>query len=268
MAEQLDRNAMWILLKHPDHHHKPGLRSGGEDANGTLSWHVNVNSRARALGKFDYDSMHGSDADYWGNEGYDWPHVPVASGDAQKCQWPHDKFRSPAPAQVTSSGDSKDGTATAGNNSKVAVGGRISMPRKQRLSEAFEATVVGKRLLCFNVYFFNRIARPGCAPLSVIKQRYDRLYGKPTHAMKQALQSKMKSVMGINSWEGFYRELECECGTVPTAQIDEVALEQKLKLAILNSQRRHYHSPENLGIEGYGACGAGRGDSTPSAWEN
>jgi hypothetical protein len=116
--------------------------------------------------------------------------------------------------------------------------------RQQRILEVFEATVVGKRLLCFNVYFFNHVAKPNNAPLAEVAAVYDKSYGKPTRRMKVGLQRKMKQIMRMETMQDFYEELGVRSPS-------ELLLEHTLKTAIVNSLRRKYHVPGMLGIEGF-----------------
>jgi hypothetical protein len=208
LAESTDRNALWILKMYPQHHHAPpanAVFAGSAWSSKPNEWHV---ERAEVEGENSVDCT-------------SFDQCFDVSNKSTQCRYFKRRDEPDAPPVVL---------------------GQVE--RQQRISEAFEATVVGKRLLCFNVYFFNRVAKPDNAPLAEVSALYDRSYGKPTRQMKLELQAKMKQIMKMETMEGFYQELGMR---MP----DERRLEQNLKTAIVNSLRRKYHIPKTLGIPGF-----------------
>jgi hypothetical protein len=70
-----------------------------------------------------------------------------------------------------------------------------------RNSLTFETTIVSLKLLLFHVYFLRHVGRPAGLSLAEIAANYDRLYGHPTEAMKEALQQAVKEIQQLASWE-------------------------------------------------------------------
>jgi len=103
-----------------------------------------------------------------------------------------------------------------------------------RMDKTWDATKVSMRLLMFHVYFFTKIARPAGVGLDSVASNYDAFCGRPSSAMKEALQAKCKEILSANSWPDFFRAIGMP---VPTP----IYLTNWLKQAVQNSARKGYH---------------------------
>lgn len=77
----------------------------------------------------------------------------------------------------------------------------------KRLQASFDAVAVGKRLLVFNLYFLNKIARPPGKSLKDVARIHDYYYGKPDPDIRSKFQEDIQKIYQIKSWKDFYREI-------------------------------------------------------------
>jgi hypothetical protein len=72
---------------------------------------------------------------------------------------------------------------------------------ENRCAKTFLASQTSIRLMLFHVYFLEQIGRPQGKSLDEIADNYDKLFGRPNNAMKDAFLSAVRSIMKIKSWD-------------------------------------------------------------------
>ena len=72
------------------------------------------------------------------------------------------------------------------------------------MKQSFDITAIGKKLVAFNVYFLNNIARPKDTTLEKVMENYDYYYGKPSREIREKFQTDIKKIYQISNWKEFY----------------------------------------------------------------
>ncbi|KAL6055035.1 Merozoite surface protein 1 [Balamuthia mandrillaris] len=106
-----------------------------------------------------------------------------------------------------------------------------------RISQGWVSTKVSKRLLMFQVYFLVNVARPKGMSLAQVARYYDRYLGAPSYAQQLALQSYIKRILEVDSWDEFWTTMHMEVPSAPQ-------LAQMLRDGVCNSLRRGYHAAD------------------------
>mmetsp|Transcript_77165 Transcript_77165/g.200769 ORF Transcript_77165/g.200769 Transcript_77165/m.200769 type:complete len:901 (+) Transcript_77165:77-2779(+) len=104
------------------------------------------------------------------------------------------------------------------------------------LRESFQGRLTGLRLLMFQAFFLRSIARPVGEGPDAALCRYNRQFGLPTAAQKEALFLAARDILAVNSWSGYYERLG-----LPWAGNQEQAC--LLRQAIQDSAWNGYHTP-------------------------
>lgn len=116
-----------------------------------------------------------------------------------------------------------------------------------RSAKTFLASQTSIRLMLFHVYFLEQIGRPTGRSLDEISEGYDRLFGRPNNAMKDAFLNAVRLIMKIKSWDEAFASIG-----LPAPQAPELC--SWLQNSVRISLKRGYHgsasprrSPSNLG---------------------
>jgi len=126
-----------------------------------------------------------------------------------------------------------------------------SMCVEDRLRRTFRGRVTSLRLIMFQAYFLNFVARPAGESLSAALARYNSQFGQPTVPQKEGLVQACHGILKVDSWSEFYSALELQAP--PAAE-----LSQQLCEAIQRSREHGYHGttllqsrdvPEKLGVQ-------------------
>jgi hypothetical protein len=121
---------------------------------------------------------------------------------------------------------------------------------QERLRRTFQSSLVSMRLIMFNVWFLNNIAKAPhmhydkasgevCHHASCSLLRYERTKGLPLHSTIEALHRAVKRILAVASWHDYFEALGIE--HVPPA-----ALCKWLRQSVLGSLRKGYHRDRHL----------------------
>lgn len=110
---------------------------------------------------------------------------------------------------------------------------------KIRINNSFNSTLVGKKLVAFNILFLQTIAKKD--KLDKLEQLYNTMYGSPGNKLKQLLSSKTKNIEKIKNYLDFYHIIDIKCPI-------ESVLADKLRKSIFRSERKKYHNLIKLRI--------------------
>lgn len=106
---------------------------------------------------------------------------------------------------------------------------------KERLRATFEAALVSMRLIMFNAWFLNNVAKPPGeeqAPLL----RYERTKGVAPRHQIEAVHRAVRRICEVNTWEAYFDSLGVK-------RIAPMQLCCWLRQSVLNSSRKGYHRP-------------------------
>jgi hypothetical protein len=117
---------------------------------------------------------------------------------------------------------------------------------KERLRCTFEVALVSMRLVMFNVWFLNNIAKPShvhaeahtlaCKSCSCTLHRYERTKGVPPRQQIEAVHRAVRHICEVNSWEGYFE-------AVGIRRVEPLGLCNWLRQSVLSSLRKRYHRP-------------------------
>jgi len=116
---------------------------------------------------------------------------------------------------------------------------------KERLRCTFQAALVSMRLIMFNAWFLNNVAKPAhthsgsacvCTASTCTLGRYERTKGVPPRQQIEAVHTAVRSICEVNSWEGYFKALDVQ----PVAPLD---LCNWLRQSVMSSLRKRYHRP-------------------------
>eukprot|EP01083_Nonionella_stella_P009419 27159_1 len=116
----------------------------------------------------------------------------------------------------------------------------------ERLETVFNATQTGRRLILFQHWFIQSIARPQDKSLSAILNDYNKTWGKPTDEQKKRLMQCVKNILNHKSdykhynWMHYFKDLGLECFE-SNAQIVNV-----LKESVIRSALKGYHRKSKM----------------------
>jgi hypothetical protein len=115
---------------------------------------------------------------------------------------------------------------------------------QERLRCTFQSSLVSMRLIMFNVWFLNNVAKVPhlhfdrgsdvCCHASCALRRYERTKGLPLRSTIEALHQAVKSIFEVASWQGYFNAVGIE-------HIEPAALCQWLRQSVLASLRKGYH---------------------------
>jgi len=119
---------------------------------------------------------------------------------------------------------------------------------EQRLRLTFKSAVVSMRLIMFNVWFLNNVAKAPhvhdetsgsgsrriCAAPSCTLARYDRTYGLPPQQQVEAVHLAVRRICEVCTWQGYFEAV----GLKPIAA---PALCEWLRRSVVASRRKGYH---------------------------
>jgi len=116
---------------------------------------------------------------------------------------------------------------------------------QQRLKLTFESAVVSLRLIMFNVWFLNNIAKvphvhvegqtgSECIAASCTLARYERTCGLPPRGQVEAVHRAVVRICCNSTWQGFF-------GDVGIQRVAPAALCGWLRRSVANSCRKGYH---------------------------
>merc|ERR1712232_1358895 len=71
----------------------------------------------------------------------------------------------------------------------------------------FRARRTSYRLLMFQAYFLQKVARPSQESLADTLARYNRQFGQPTQQQKEALVAATRKILQVDSWRSFYTRM-------------------------------------------------------------
>jgi len=107
------------------------------------------------------------------------------------------------------------------------------MPTMKRLTLTYAATKTSTRLICFQSFFINQIARNESGWEGALRT-YDRHLGKPTKTQVERLQRECGCIMQLPFWPDVFRRIGV---AVPSVE----ALDNVFRTSVANSARRGYH---------------------------
>jgi len=114
---------------------------------------------------------------------------------------------------------------------------------KKRLRCTFQAALVSMRLIMFNAWFLNHVAKPAhkhgssaCTAASCTLVRYERTKGVPPRQQIDAVHAAVRSICEVNSWQGYFKALRVQ-------HVDALDLCKWLRHSVLSSLRKRYHRP-------------------------
>eukprot|EP00026_Physarum_polycephalum_P005445 Phypoly_transcript_05479.p1 GENE.Phypoly_transcript_05479~~Phypoly_transcript_05479.p1 ORF type:complete len:617 (+),score=181.68 Phypoly_transcript_05479:237-1853(+) len=103
-----------------------------------------------------------------------------------------------------------------------------------RLQVSFDSSLTGRRLLMFQIFFFEKIGRPVGKSLNDVLKRLNSSYGRPPMGMETVLQKECTKIYEVKGWPEFYARIGLPCPPKPE-------LTQMLRQAVTNSERKGYH---------------------------
>jgi len=114
-----------------------------------------------------------------------------------------------------------------------------------RLRLTFESAVVSMRLIMFNVWFLNNVAKvphahaegdggTACTATSCTLARYERTCGLPPRSQVEAVHRAVTRICGFSAWQGFFDDVGVE-------RVAPAALCEWLRRSVANSRRKGYH---------------------------
>jgi hypothetical protein len=114
---------------------------------------------------------------------------------------------------------------------------------KTRMSKCFQANVVSLRLVLFNIWFLQHVAKAPhshsddvCANASCAMVKYSLTKGLPGASLCLRLQAACRRIYGLSSWADFFHEAQVH-------QPSDAYLCRWLRRCVLNSLRKGYHRP-------------------------
>lgn len=116
---------------------------------------------------------------------------------------------------------------------------------QERLRRTFQSALVSMRLIMFNVWFLNNVAKAphlhydrlhmeACHHASCTLLRYERTKGLPLHSTIEALHRAVKRILAVSSWHDYFDAVGIE-------HIQPAALCKWLRQSVLGSLRKGYH---------------------------
>eukprot|EP01132_Coremiostelium_polycephalum_P000614 gene614-763_t len=99
----------------------------------------------------------------------------------------------------------------------------------------FDCTLVSIKLLLFHVYFLRNVARPAGSSIEEIMLQYNKLLGRPPPSIRDSLQTEVKQIQRISTWNEFFIKIDV---TPPT----DDALVEWLRRSVSNSLTKKYHN--------------------------
>lgn len=111
---------------------------------------------------------------------------------------------------------------------------------QDRIEKTFVANHISWRLLVFQVKFLEIVAKPAGASLEEVAKEYDRLYGRPSARVRDALQAATKDIQeNVINFDEFFKRIG-----LPTLSREELL--NLLRRSVSNSERKGYHCPNSL----------------------
>lgn len=115
---------------------------------------------------------------------------------------------------------------------------------QERLHRTFHSAQVSMRLIMFNVWFLNNVAKAPhthfgqdpeiCCHASCALLRYEQTKGLPLHSTIEALHRAVKDIIEVSSWKGYFK-------AVGIKNIPPAALCEWLRQSVIASLRKGYH---------------------------
>jgi hypothetical protein len=112
---------------------------------------------------------------------------------------------------------------------------------QDRLQLTFRGRITSLRLIMFQSYFLNFVARPCGESLSDALSRYNCQFGQPTEPQKDCLVQACRGILNVKSWSEFYGALGLEAPS-------DRELANQLCEAMQRSRQCGYHGPTLLQI--------------------
>jgi len=108
-----------------------------------------------------------------------------------------------------------------------------------RIKKSLEATLVGKKLLMFNIYFLENMNK--------ISKDYNKYFGSCPRYFLQKFQNDIKKIYKLNSWENYFKYIKIK-------NYNKTDLANLLRNAFNNSSHKNYHSIKDLDSDSFIEC--------------
>ena len=76
---------------------------------------------------------------------------------------------------------------------------------EEKLKYCFESSIIGQRLLWYNVFFLEKVAHAGKKSLKDVAATYDGMFGRPSQQLEDMFLAVSKQIQNLNSYEEFYK---------------------------------------------------------------
>ncbi|CAE7553476.1 UBC5B, partial [Symbiodinium pilosum] len=105
---------------------------------------------------------------------------------------------------------------------------------RERLRATFQAALVSMRLIMFNAWFLNKVAKPSADTSDSALARYERTKGVPPRHQIEAVHRAVRTICEVDSWEAYFDSLGVE-------RVKPEQLCNWLRQSVRNSAQKGYH---------------------------